>query len=271
MTLETYLLKLVRAFMFRPEANRLAKFLEISAASIAFAARGGVTGKQGYIKMSSPNNLSRKNQSSMVPSLLHRRAEPKWLIVRESYLVAVSNPGSNEMWEVFLFDMDFHAERPKRLYRQGLNTFKTAMHSEEDQQEDGAVDAFEKGEKSDSKGAMPLQKAKKLLHKRNKRDVPSAVGDPQDPSTTDIAANDPEEMMSTSQHTFYLVNSETKLKMTAKSERQMDQFIASIERMAQRSPWAGRNRFDSFAPIRQNVSAKWLADGVSFRTNCLRQ
>lgn len=262
--------------MFRPEANRLAKFLEISAASISFAARGGATGKQGYIKMSSPNNLSRKTQSSMVPQLLHRRAEPKWVIVRESYLIAVSDPGSTEVWEVFLFDSDFHAERPRRLYRQGYNTFKTAISPEDvesDQEEDDAVDAFEAGEKSDSKGKLPLKKAKQLINKRNKNDKPPAFGDPHDPSTTDIAANNPEEMMSTSQHTFYLVNSESKLKMTAKSERQMDQFIASIERMAQRSPWAGRNRFDSFAPIRQNVSAKWLADGVcaiSSLVFCLR-
>lgn len=42
----------------------------------------------------------------------------------------------------------------------------------------------------------------------------------------------------------------------------MLQFIASMERMAAQSHWTGSNRFGSFAPIRLNVSAQWLADGV---------
>lgn len=47
------------------------------------------------------------------------------------------------------------------------------------------------------------------------------------------------------------------------SQRQMLQFIASLERMAAQSHWTGNNRFGSFAPIRLNVSAQWLVDGVS--------
>lgn len=265
MALETYLLKLIRAFMFRPEANRLAKFLEISAASISFAARGGVTGKQGFLRISSPNNISRKAQGSiMLSSLVPRQATPKWFIVRESYIVAVADPGSAEVWDVFLFDQDFQLERPKRLYRQGLSNIRSVISPEDaerDQNEDDMIDAFEGGEKTE-KGVMPMSKAKRFLMGRKKHADRPSMGDPQDPSTTDIA-NQPEEMQSTSQHTFYLNNAEIRLKLTAKSERQMDQFIASIERIAQKSPWAGRNRFDSFAPIRQNVSAKWLADGVS--------
>lgn len=273
LALETYLLKLVRAFMFRPEANRLAKFLEISAASISFAARGGATGKQGYIRLSSPSNLSRKSQNAMLPSFLTPKPEPKWLIIRESYVVVVPDPGSTEIWEVFLFDTDFHLERPKRIYRQGINSVRSALVSDDAEKgnqtdEEGQPDPEKEArrqedEKVSKTGHMSLSKAKELLKRRNSEDAPPPVGDPQDPSTTDIAITNPEEMHSTSQHTFYLHNSEHKIKLNAKSERQMDQFIASIERMSQRSPWAGANRFDSFAPIRQNVSAKWLADGVS--------
>ena len=43
----------------------------------------------------------------------------------------------------------------------------------------------------------------------------------------------------------------------------MQQFIVSMERVAAQSVWGGRNRFDSFAPIRMNVAAQWLVDGVS--------
>lgn len=42
----------------------------------------------------------------------------------------------------------------------------------------------------------------------------------------------------------------------------MQQWIASMERMAKNTHWTKENRFDSFAPIRLNVAAQWLCDGV---------
>ena len=43
----------------------------------------------------------------------------------------------------------------------------------------------------------------------------------------------------------------------------MQQWITALEKMAKDSHWAGSNRFSSFAPIRLNVAAQWLVDGVS--------
>jgi hypothetical protein len=43
----------------------------------------------------------------------------------------------------------------------------------------------------------------------------------------------------------------------------MLQWIAALEKVARESHYTGRNRFDSFAPIRLNVAAQWLVDGVS--------
>lgn len=65
-----------------------------------------------------------------------------------------------------------------------------------------------------------------------------------------------------SKHVFYVVNSQTRLKLHAKNERQMLQWIAALERVARESHYTGKNRFDSFAPIRLNVAAQWLVDGV---------
>ena len=42
----------------------------------------------------------------------------------------------------------------------------------------------------------------------------------------------------------------------------MQQWITAFEKVANSSHWTGRNRFDSFAPIRLNVAAQWLVDGV---------
>ena len=44
----------------------------------------------------------------------------------------------------------------------------------------------------------------------------------------------------------------------------MLQWIAGLEKIAATSPFAASNRFGSFAPIRLNVSAQWLVDGVCF-------
>lgn len=65
-----------------------------------------------------------------------------------------------------------------------------------------------------------------------------------------------------SRHTFYVENSQTRLKLFARNERQMLQWIAAFEKIASTSHFLGGNRFDSFAPIRLNVGAQWLVDGV---------
>ena len=42
----------------------------------------------------------------------------------------------------------------------------------------------------------------------------------------------------------------------------MLQWITALEKISSASHYVGRNRFDSFAPIRMNVAAQWLVDGV---------
>jgi phospholipase D1/2 len=42
----------------------------------------------------------------------------------------------------------------------------------------------------------------------------------------------------------------------------MLQWIAAFEKIAATSHYLGGNRFGSFAPIRLNVAAQWLVDGV---------
>ena len=64
-------------------------------------------------------------------------------------------------------------------------------------------------------------------------------------------------------HTFYIKNAQMKLKISAKSERQMLQWIAALEKAAAACDFTRRSRFDGFAPIRLNVAAQWLVDGVS--------
>lgn len=141
-----------------------------------------------------------------------------------------------------MVDSTFELERPARALRKGLSLFHQNSSNDSVPDMDGTTG--------------DLKPAKVQGHR--------GAGDPNDPSTTNAAlSHDEEELRNTSAHTFYLRTSERKMRLVAKTERQQDQFIASIERMLAKTIWAGKNRFDSFAPIRLNVAAQWLIDGVS--------
>ncbi|KZP31489.1 phospholipase D [Athelia psychrophila] len=73
-----------------------------------------------------------------------------------------------------------------------------------------------------------------------------------------------------SKHTFYIENSQMRLKLFARNERQMLQWITALEKVAASSHYTGSNRFDSFAPIRMNVAAQWLVDGRDYFWNVSR-
>lgn len=62
-------------------------------------------------------------------------------------------------------------------------------------------------------------------------------------------------------HTLRLENSERKMRLLARNERQLNQFEDSIRFMVSNTPWAKPNRFDSFAPVRHRCFAQWLVDG----------
>lgn len=71
-------------------------------------------------------------------------------------------------------------------------------------------------------------------------------------------------------HRLKLANSERKLKLLAKNERQLQQFDDSIQQMVTDSLWSKPKRFESFAPVRKNVFAQWLVDGRDYMWNVSR-
>lgn len=71
-------------------------------------------------------------------------------------------------------------------------------------------------------------------------------------------------------HRLKLQNSERKMKLLAKNERQLRQFEESISSIMRSSRWSQPNRFDSFAPVRTGVYAQWLVDGRDYMWNVSR-
>jgi phospholipase D1/2 len=71
-------------------------------------------------------------------------------------------------------------------------------------------------------------------------------------------------------HGLKLQNSERKIKLLAKNERQLRQFEESLTFMLNSTPWSKPNRFGSFAPVRGDVYAQWLVDGRDYMWNVSR-
>ncbi|KAG5646537.1 hypothetical protein DXG03_003304 [Asterophora parasitica] len=124
--------------------------------------------------------------------------------------------------------------------------------------------------------------------------APPAMLDPSTNVNPIIGGSDPADEKNraedVSKHTFYVINAQMRLKLFARNEvrrpallrvlylitdslqlqRQMLQWITALERVAATSHYTGRNRFDSFAPIRLNVAAQWLVDGRDYFWNLSR-
>lgn len=195
--LERYLQKLIHFLMFKPDSNRLCKFLELSALGVRLAAEGSYHGKEGYLMIQSSKGLDFRR--AFTPQMIKNRHSPKWFLVRHSYVVCVDSPEEMNIYDVFLVDSFFK-----------LQTQKVSLRH---------------------------QKAKELAK-----------------SATESARHP-------QHHTLRLENSERKLRLLARNERQLHQFEDSIHFMVTNTPWAKQNRFDSFAPVRKSCFAQWMVDG----------
>ncbi|ORY27900.1 putative phospholipase D [Naematelia encephala] len=252
--LQQYLVELIRAVIFRPESNRLCKFFELSSLTLSLAPRGGFQGKAGFLKIPGANASRRSNQPGLTPTSWMHSREPKWCIVRDSYFVATDGPEATEFYDVFLLDTDFSIERPRRVYRHGMHLLsgRTSLRSIRVKGSAETDDDLEDEVDIDN----PMTQEMMIGAGEGKGDNAQAMNDDGETHA--------------SHHTFFIHNSQRRLKLVAKNARQMHQFIVSMERIAAQSLWTGRNRFDSFAPLRVNVAAQWLVDGRDYFWNLSR-
>ncbi|EEH07833.1 conserved hypothetical protein [Histoplasma capsulatum G186AR] len=198
--LEIYLQQMIRFLIFRPDSNRLCKFLELSALGVRLASEGSYHGKEGFLVIQSSKGLDFRR--ALNPAMIKSRHSPKWFLVRHSYVVCVDSPEEMNIYDVFLVDPFFQIQHQKVRLRD--------------------------------------QKPKQLA-----RSAKESAAHPQ-------------------HHTLKLQNSERKLRLLARNERQLHQFEDSIRFMMDTTPWSKPNRFDSFAPVRPNCFAQWLVDGRDY-------
>ena len=129
--LEAYLREMIKYLIFRPESNRLCKFLELSALGIRLAAEGSYHGKEGPLHVSSRKTLDIAR--GWTPSKTQNYRQYKWFLVRHSYVVCVDSPEEMNIFDVFLVDSKFEVKAKEKsvpLRKQNAKEFaKTTKES----------------------------------------------------------------------------------------------------------------------------------------------
>ncbi|EAZ63080.2 phospholipase D [Scheffersomyces stipitis CBS 6054] len=216
---EKYLNSMIEMYALKPQSNRLFHFFEISPISSLLSYETGYSGKQGIVHVGG----STKSQGWRVghfrandlKGMIDRRSE-KWLLVRNSYVMYVSDINSTLPLEVFLVDSKF-----KISYKRDVE------QSRED-------------EESDYDDSSIIQKQ--------------------------IADNDIKDAARSvfNQLKITLENSERKLQINPKSQKEQKLWIKSLTEMKISTDWSQTHRFGSFAPVRENCYAQWFVDGRDY-------
>ena len=113
--LEMYLQQMIRYLVFKPESNRLCKFLELSALGVRLAAEGSYHGKEGLLTIKSGKGVDFRR--SWAPTYFIGRHRPKWFCVRHSYVVCVDSPEAMNIYDVFLVDSSFRVSAKRQRLR----------------------------------------------------------------------------------------------------------------------------------------------------------
>ncbi|KAF8458130.1 hypothetical protein BGX38DRAFT_1155973 [Terfezia claveryi] len=117
--LEEYLQGLIRIMIFRPDSNRLCKFLELSALGVRLAAENSYHGKEGYLIIRSAKGSDFRK--GWTPAAVAQRHRPKWFLVRHSYIVCVDSPEEMNIYDVFLVDHNFEVDAKKFLSKKSID------------------------------------------------------------------------------------------------------------------------------------------------------
>ncbi|KAI0912053.1 phospholipase D [Ustulina deusta] len=110
-TLEKYLQDMIHWLMFRPDSNRLCKFLELSALGVRLAAEGNFHGKECYMHIQSTKGIDFRRV--LTPQKVIARHSRKWFLVRQNYIAVVESPATMNIYDVYLVDPLFRVESKK--------------------------------------------------------------------------------------------------------------------------------------------------------------
>lgn len=217
-----YLDDLIKIVALRAQSNRLFHFFEISPISSLLSYETGHQGKQGVIHIGG----TAKSQGWRVghfkandlKGMIDRRSE-KWFLVRNTYVMYVSDINSTLPLEVFLVDSKF------KIIVKGDPNDKAIVSSDESDYDDASL----------ARKVHPKENNSNHVHKNVFKHLK-----------------------------IVLENSERKLVLVPKSEKEHKLWVKSLTDMKYASEWSESHRFSSFAPVRHNCYAQWFVDARDY-------
>ncbi len=235
-----YLNDLINSIELTPQSNRLFHFFEISPILSLLSYETGFQGKQGLIHIGGTTRTQGWRvghfKANDLKGMIDRRSV-KWLLIRNTYLMYVSDINLTLPLEVFLVDPKFHIDYKGNSLRKrvaGHIKSSTGNAEGEVEEDDDEVENFDDKsitQKDVDNEANSRSSKKNKLFKHLK---------------------------------ITLTNSERQLVLIPKSEKEQKLWIKSLQEMQSRTVWADHHRFDSFAPVRDNCFAQWFVDGRDY-------
>lgn len=131
-TLEKYLQEMIHWLMFRPDSNRLCKFLELSALGVRLAAEGNFHGKECYLHIQSTKGIDFRRV--LTPQKVIASHSRKWFLVRQNYIAVVESPATMNIYDVYLVDPLFRVEPKKSKLRRFGKIIKGNAENEKGKQ-----------------------------------------------------------------------------------------------------------------------------------------
>lgn len=223
--LEKYFKDLFTVTSLTPQSNRIFQFLELSPIGVLLSNETGYKGKQGYLLIAT----SAKKQGWRVGHL------------KASELGAMIKRHTTTKW--------FAIRESYIFYTSDINS--TTI-----------LDVFLVDSGFEMKyGGDTQQKDSEVVTMIAEMMEDSEEDEDQ---IMDEEAAKHEKFKNSAHLTITLENNERKLKMIAKSTREMKSWVSSIKIMLSKTEWASKNRFGSFAPIRNDCFAQWFVDARDY-------
>ncbi|KAG0370022.1 Phospholipase D1 [Mortierella sp. AD032] len=117
MELQTFLQEMVRYAMHMPDAERMCKFLELSALTLTNVPDGGYQGKEGYLNVIKQKRLMDEGPLTNAIKKVYRKPVSKYFIVRDSFIIVAASHKNTEILDVILLDSSFKVTKsPRHLH-----------------------------------------------------------------------------------------------------------------------------------------------------------
>ncbi|KAF9171276.1 Phospholipase D1 [Mortierella sp. AD011] len=114
---QIFLQEMVRYAMYLPDAERMCKFLELSALTLAHVPDGGYQGKEGYLTVVKQKRLMDEGPLTNAVKKVYRKPVSKYFIVRDSFIIVAASHKNTEIQDVILLDSTFQATKcPRHIH-----------------------------------------------------------------------------------------------------------------------------------------------------------